>query len=162
MKTQSLLYSISMILIVLGACDSPTANGTSIPFENIEAAPNFRIPFAGTEVIQDSTRLVYLWEHYWNRYNEHGEKTPLPYIDFEKKMVLAVFYGSGYSGCSDVVGIIEDVIKKSGIIEVHIGVLHIEDLGPCDAVINPLQMVKIERSDSPVIFKGEIPIQRSP
>ena len=87
MRNLSLLYSISMTLIVLGACDSPTANGTPIPFENIEEAWNFQIPFTGTEVIQESTRLAYLWEHYWFTQNGQGEKTPLPYIDFEQKII---------------------------------------------------------------------------
>ncbi|GAH46302.1 unnamed protein product, partial [marine sediment metagenome] len=57
---------------------------------------------------------------------------------------------------------IEDIIEKSGKIEIQIRSLTIEDLGACDAVIDPLQMVEIERSDLPVIFTGEIPYQRYP
>ncbi|MCH7859945.1 MAG: hypothetical protein IID14_09665 [Candidatus Marinimicrobia bacterium] len=162
LKKISLLPGIPLTLILLGSCDSPTKPGTPLPFDNIEEAANFQIPFAGTEVIQESARLAYLWEQYWFTYNEQGEKTPPPYIDFEQKVVLAVFYGSGYSGCSNFVETIEAIIEISGNIEVRIGPLTSEDLGPCDAVIFPLQMVEIERSDLPVIFKGDIPYQRYP
>ncbi len=162
MKNLRSWSSISLTLILLGSCDAPSEKGTPFPFENIEEARNFHIPFAGTEVIQESTRLAYLWEHYWFSRNGQGEKTPLPYIDFEQKMVLAIFYGTGYSGCSNFVETIEAIIEISGNIEVRIGPLTNEDLGACDAVIDPLQMVKIERSDLPVIFTGEIPYQRNP
>lgn len=150
-----------MTLILLGSCDAPSEIGTPLPFDNIEEAASFNIPTAGTEVIQDSARWINMWEQYWNRYNEQGKTTP-PYIDFEQKMVVAVFYGYGYSGCSNAVETIEAIIEISGEIEVRIGPLTGEYPVNCDAMILPLQMVEIERSDLAVIFKGRIPYQRYP
>ncbi|MBW8003652.1 MAG: hypothetical protein FVQ80_16850 [Planctomycetes bacterium] len=164
MKKIRLWSSISMILILLGYCDSPTKPGTPIPFENIEGAGRFNVPEAGTEVIKDNAAWINLWENYWNAFNGGG-KTPPPSVDFERKMVIAIFYGAdgaAYTGCQNFVETIEDIIEKSGKIEVRIGPLTLEDLGPCDAGLYPLQMVKIERSDLPVIFTGEIPYQWYP
>ena len=160
MKKISLLSGISLTLILLGSCDSPMETGTPIPYENIEEATLFRVPTAGTEVIQDSARWMNLWEHNWHVYDGQGDKTPPPDIDFEQKMVIAVFYGSGYSGCENFVEAIETIIEISGKIEVRIGPLTRRDLGMCDAVINPLQMVEIERAGLPVIFEGDVPYQQ--
>jgi len=148
-------------LMVLGACDSPTDKGDPIAFENLVEASHLQIPFVGTEVIRDSTRFNYLWQQYQSPYDEDG-KLPPPDIDFDEKMILAVYYGRINSRACGPVNTIEGVYEKSGVIEVHISDFDYADFFPCEAGAYPMQMVLIPISDLPVIFKGDVPVQEDP
>ncbi|MBN4080917.1 hypothetical protein JYT44_00995 [Caldithrix abyssi] len=144
-------------MFMLISCDSPSEIETPLSFENMEEAKNFDVTEAGTKIFRGNVAWTGLWKHYWNVYNSQGEKTPSPSVDFEREMVIAVFYGSGYSGCSNSIEVIEDIFNKSGKIEINIGSFSLEDLGLCRTLVYPLQMVIVERSDLPVVFKGEVP-----
>jgi hypothetical protein len=157
------LTFLVMFVFVLVSCESDISNTNigkaenPIHFEDIEAARSFTVTTPGTAVIKDDAAWTDLWEQYWNTYDGQGRKTPPPRIAFDEEMVLAVFYGSGYSGCSNRVDVIEDVVHTWKRIEVRIGSLSFDDLGPCTAIVYPLQMVKVRRSGLPVVFVGDIP-----
>ena len=70
-------------------------------------------------------------------------------------MVIAIFYGKQSSACQNLDDIIRSVSKKSDRLEVELGVVNLE--GPCDAISWPSIMLKVEKSDLPVMFIGDVP-----
>ena len=154
-----IISAITFVLTIfmLISCDSPNEIETPLLFENIIEAEHFDVTEAGTKVFRNKIEWTNLWEQNWNLYNSQGEKTPPPSVDFEREMVIAIFYDSGYSGCSNWTEVIEEVYKKSGKIEIHIGSLILEELGSCRTIVYPLQMVKMEISNLPIVFNGEVP-----
>ena len=147
-----------LFVLALASCGSdPVGPTVVVLFENIGEANSFVVTEPGIAVIRDDAAWKALWEEYWNTYDGQGAKTPPPGVDFDKEMVIAVFFGSGYSGCSSIVDVIESIVKTPRRIEVRVGALSLEDLGQCDALVYPLQMVKVKKSSLPVVFLGEVP-----
>ena len=152
------LTCLVMFVLVLVSCESDIGDPeTPVRFEDIEAANSFAVTAPGTAVFRDDAAWTALWEQYWITYDGQGGKTAPPRIGFDKDMVIAVFYGSGYSGCSNRIEVIEEIVETPRRIVVRIGSLSVEDLGPCDALVYPLQMVKVRKSSLPVVFVGEVP-----
>ena len=83
------------------------------------------------------------------------EKTPPPEIDFDKEMVVAICWGSGYSGCSNTVEVIKRIEKT--IDSINVVLSDLPNLGPCDMEVYPIQMVRISNLSLPVHFSGSIP-----
>lgn len=156
MGTNKKFLLISFVVIILGqiSCSSHPAEVTPLPFENLTEAEYFTVPHPATVVIENDAAWNQLWENYWIKYDSLG-KTPPPAVDFEEDMVIAVFWGCNYSGCRFWVEAIERIITRSGRIEVHVGPL--PDLGYCDMIVCPLQVVKMRKSDFPVVFVGDLP-----
>lgn len=155
MGTDKKIPLILFVLIMLGqisSCSNP-AEVTPLSFENFTEAEYFRVRHPATFVIKDDTAWNQLWEDYWTRQDSLG-RTPPPAVDFEEDMVIAVFWGCGYSGCYRWVEAIERIITRSGRIEVHIGPL--PDLGYCDMIVCPLQVVRMRKSEFPVVFIGDV------
>ena len=147
---------ISLVVIMLGqisSCSNP-AEVTPLPFENFTEAEYFRVPHPATFVIRDDAAWNQLWENYWTRDDSLG-RTPPPTVDFEEDMIIALFWGCGYSGCHSWAEAIERIITRSGRIEVHVGPL--PDLGNCDMIVCPIQVVRMRKSDVPVVFIGDVP-----
>jgi hypothetical protein len=157
MRSAVSLACLVLFVLALASCESDTDTVVPIPFENVEEADRFAVTLPGTAVFRDDAAWTTLWEQYWNVYDGQGQKTPPPRINFEREMVIAVFYGSGFSGCSNWIEVIEGVVKTPGQIEVRVGPLPVEDLGPCLAIVHPLQVAKVRRSSLPVVFTGEVP-----
>ena len=67
-------------------------------------------------------------------------------------MLIGVQWGGGYSGCSSLVEAIESIGIHDQRIEVRVGPL--PDLGECLAVVYPIQIVRIPRSDFHVVFSS--------
>lgn len=155
MGTNKKIPLISFAVIMLGqiSCGSNPAEVTPLPFENLTEAEYFRVQYPATVVIQDDAAWNQLWEDYWTRQDSMG-RTPPPAVDFEQDMVIAVFWGCGYSGCYRWVEAIEKIIIRSGRIEVHIGPL--PDLGDCQMIVCPLQIVRMRKSEIPVVFIGDV------
>jgi len=126
-----------------------------VTFENVEHYETFTIPIAGTDVIRDDSTWLRYWRAYWNNYSGTGEKTPPPSIDFSKQMVVAAFYGNKYSGCSNKVEVIREVLLCPTSLRVKLGPLPF--LGFCRAIVAPIHMVKIPKSELEVVFTGNIP-----
>lgn len=68
-------------------------------------------------------------------------------------MVIGIFWGEGYSGCTNQANAIQRIERKNAKIVLTLG--KVSDLGPCDMVVFPLQVVKVSKSDSEVIIQGE-------
>ncbi len=154
------LFLCAVLLPVLFGCDNASVEDEELTssvmtFETIEEAAGFVVNTPGTEVIRAEQPWAVLWDDAWSITNEDGVKTPPPSIDFNTKMVIAVFWGSGFSGCSNGVQAIETIVQRQGEIVVLVGPL--PDLGLCDAIVYPIQMVQIDHSDLPVVFEGEVP-----
>jgi hypothetical protein len=150
---------LAFAVLVTAACETPERVVIQPLYENLETARSFQVPEAGTAVFRDETTWAVLWDRYWTVYTL-GEKTPPPPVDFDNEMVIAIFYGTGYIGCSNWVEVIDEIWVGSRQIEVHIGIQLDRVIGPCDMNLNPLQMVTIQRSDLPVVFTGYLPEQR--
>jgi hypothetical protein len=149
---------ICLVIFVLASCQHDLVNPPiQVPYEDIEEANYFAIKERGTTVLTDHTAWMALWEQYWNVYSSPGQKTPPPEIDFDKYMVIAAFYGTGYSGCSNRVDVIEKIVQSRKRIEVRISSWSPGELGPCCMLVYPLQMVKVEKSNLPVVFVGDVP-----
>jgi hypothetical protein len=136
--------------------EAPVSTGpVKVSFENVEHYESFAIPIAGTDVIRDDSTWVGYWRAYWNNYSGTGEKTPPPSIDFSKEMVVAAYYGNTYSGCSNKVEVIQEVMLSPTSLRVKLGPLPF--LGYCRAIVAPIHMVKIPKSDLEVVFTGNVP-----
>ena len=96
-----------------------------------------------------------MWEQYWNHYSGNGSKTPAPGIDFKNNMVIGIFWGANYSGCSNRVEVIKVIEKDDD--KINLTIEDLPSLGPCDMIVAPLQMVSLPKSDLPVIFTGNVP-----
>jgi hypothetical protein len=129
--------------------------GLQIEFADIEAAGSYNVPLKGTSLIKSEAEWNEWWEKYWNRFSGSGEKTPPPAIDFEKRMVIIIHWGAGYSGCSNKVDVIERIQVMND--SLNVVVRDLPFLGPCDMEVYPLQMVEIARSNLPVRFTGSVP-----
>ncbi len=155
MGTNKKISLISFVVIMLGqisSCSNP-AEVTPLPFENLTEAEYFRVRYPATVVIKDDAAWNQLWEDYWTKQDSLG-RTPPPAVDFEEDMVIAVFWGCNHGGCYFWADAIERIITRSGRIEVHVGPL--PDLGYCDMVVCPLQVVRMRKSEFPVVFIGDV------
>lgn len=148
-------------VLFTGLVPEPSAGTVFAP--SVPEHGGFFITRIGTEVIRDETHWRRLWEDYWTISDADGP-TPPPEINFEEEMVVAAFWGDDYSGCDNAVPLIEKVEEScpllcgSNTIMVHLKPLP-DDLGPCRAVIAPIHMVRIPKSDAPVVFVGAVPGQ---
>lgn len=145
-------------MLTWAGCDETPLNEAEpsvIAFETIAGADGFVLTRPGVLVLREEAAYRILWEETWGITNGQGLKTPPPEIDFGHKMVIAVFWGGGHSGCSSSVEAITTIIQRDGELVVLIGAL--PDLGPCDALVHPIQMVQLDQSDLPVVFEGEAP-----
>lgn len=121
-----------------------------VAFENLREASNLRVRKSGTAVFKNAAS----WESFW-----HSSLPPILAIDFKKQILIAVFWGGEpHSGCGDYVEAVESVSREGDRIRVHVG--RLPSLGPCRVVVYPLQIIRIDRSDLPVIFTGEVPVGR--
>ncbi len=145
---------------MLGRCDTTSEEDqlgapSVMAFETLEGSDGFARLTAGHEVIRGDAAWTALWEASWSITDGEGVKTAPPAIDFSQKMVIGVFWGEGYSGCGNSVEAIETIVQREGEIVVVVGPL--PDLGLCDALVYPVQMVLVDRSDLPVVFEGSVP-----
>ncbi len=97
------------------------------------------------------------WLEFCNNFWSESIKAPIPYIDFNQKIVLGIFWGDNckYSGCTNASPSIYSVTKSSRQITVKVDPL--ADLGPCDMCVLPLYMATIPRMELPILFAGNLP-----
>ncbi len=123
-----------------------------LPFEDFEEAAFLIVNEPGTAVFRNQHE----WEIFWDAHIlPTFKEMPLPEVDFEHNILIAVFWGSGYSGCSNWSDSIQGIMREQWQIEVHIGSL--ANLGDCEMLVRSMQVVKLAREDLPVIFTGEVP-----
>lgn len=158
-----MLYRVCSFLLLLPliclGCDrdlvSPEEGPQGrVPFQNIEEAGGFKLTRPGTQILRTQGFMQTLWGTSWTVVDARGEKTPPPAIDFEKKMVIAVFWGDGFTGCGNGVQAIEAIYRRDDEVVVELGALH---LGTCQEEVFPVQMVQINHTDLPIVFEGNTP-----
>lgn len=155
---QNLPILILVGVITIIACQSSknmAKQSQSIEFANIAEARSFNVPESGTSVIKSQQEWKEWWEKYWNRFSGTGEKALPPDVDFKNRMVVGVYWGEGHSGCSNGVNVIRGIERIEDSLIVTVGEL--PDLGPCDMVVYPIQMVEIPAMDLPIRFLGAVP-----
>ena len=140
--------ALSLVALALAGCDAFSLD-EPVPFERL-ALPTSAVFVNGTTVIRDQTRL-----ESFARY-QGGDLAPVPEVDFERQLVVGVFYGGSFhAGCSGDVEVVEAVRLEGDRLVVEIGPL--PDLGPCRAVVYPAEMVVVDAESFDVRFAGEVP-----
>ncbi|MFQ6103166.1 MAG: hypothetical protein ACE5OP_02610 [Candidatus Glassbacteria bacterium] len=160
---KGLLVLSTTILFVLPIFSCRNKEGTTthegsdttfVAFKNVENYGNFDVTEKGSSVIESESEWLRLWNRYWNVYDRSGDKVPPPEIDFDKKMVIGIFWGDEckYSGCTNESPSIESVFITHDTLIVHVGKL--APLGNCLRCVHPLHLIELERNDLPVRFLG--------
>lgn len=148
MKRTLILIWLGCLLLV-PRCDLfEDDDDTAVPlaFEAIEEVERLTIVDPGTAVFRDKPS----WEAFWAA---HSANSP-PVVDFEQNILIAVFWGAGYSGSHNRVEAITGILAFRDRIETTIGPLPPD---PGEALVYPIEVVRVERRELPVVFRGEVP-----
>lgn len=151
--------------LLLGGCDvfhdEPTGPpGEPISYEWVKRGHGVRVYEAQTRVFRDSAT----WAQFWNKHvmvrDQNFELYPPPSIDFNRRIIIGVYWGYLYGGCrvTHRIEAIEGIYDAGDRIVVDVG--PVPDLGPCRTMLLPTQVVSIPRPDKPVEFTGKVPEQR--
>ena len=145
-----------LISILQFHCEDTGVQPIDLQFSDIENMRYFRVEQPKTLVIRTQKEWdSFLRGSFFPPSNLHG--VDFPRVDFNEEMVIGVFWGGGckYSGCTNVSRSIERLVMSLNGIEVKVGPL--QDLGLCEACVSPLHIVKVEKSELPVVFVGNLP-----
>jgi hypothetical protein len=122
--------------------------GNAIAFETIASDNYSGVAQTRTVVVRDAAAFHTLWA-------EHGKyRVPppaAPEVDFGHQMVLAVFDGAQPNGCRSMA--VMGVGSSGDKIVVEYAESELQTFAVCtQALVQPMQMVVVERSDAPVEF----------
>jgi hypothetical protein len=145
-----MLKPLSLVLLttfVFAGCDAFSA-GEALPFTRLEEASTLRVGFSGMAEFGDAPS----WEAFWGAYGGQG---PAPAIDFERNVVVGVFFGArSYSGCHGA-DLIREARREGSVVEVEVA--SVPNLGPCDAIVNVDDVVVVEARPWEVRLVGSLP-----
>lgn len=153
MRNCLLIISILLISIGLESCKDAGVQPVELQFSDVESMEYFYGVQPGTYVFRTPDE--------WNRFVEEKFTAvilgtiQLPQVDFSKEIVVGVFWGGVYSGCTNVSRSIEKVILLDNKVEVNVG--PVQYLGLCRMIVAPRHIVKIPKSELPVVFMGNVP-----
>jgi hypothetical protein len=162
MRRSALTWALASILALAG-CDQlgteqeETFVVAPVAFTNFEDVESLTRGNTGVAVLRDQAAL----DEFFEDHSPEDDPAAAPAFDFDRQMLLAVFWGTGYSGCANRVEAIETVLLRTFFdgrnpqLEVRVGPL--PDLGPCDAEVFPIQIVAVEPNDETVLFGGDVP-----
>lgn len=143
------LIGLVVLSAALSGCDFFWHGGVST-FENVEEAGALGVAEPGAAVFNDADA----WEAFWHEHVALSPAPPPPSIDFERRTAVGLFWGE-HSGCRSAVEAVERVRRKGPhAAEVEVGAL--PDLGPCDAIVYPVQVITFRKAWS-VEFVGDVP-----
>ncbi len=138
---------------LFSACAVETVQ--TVPFANLEEARFLSVGKPRNLIFRDETR----WKDFWDRHmfatDSTGNRIPPPSIDFGKEMVLALFWGPGYGGCTNEANAISTIEIVDSKVIVNVG--EVQFLGLCRAMQHPQQVVTLEKVDLSVVLKGKVP-----
>ncbi|TFW27314.1 protease complex subunit PrcB family protein [Massilia horti] len=120
--------------------------GTEIPFQLLAADTMSSVSEARQVVIKDAVSFAKLWA-------EHTSQipAPIPFVDFDRQMVLAVFAGQKPNPCYDLE--VNNVASAGDKMVVEYAVTQRQAYPACAQVVTtPMQMIVVERSEAPVEF----------
>jgi hypothetical protein len=118
-----------------------------VPFESMEEAAYLCVSEASTRVFRDEAE----WQEFW----EQNSAEQAPEVEFGRETVAGIFYGGGYSGCSNRADVVRSVTELTS--EVKVDVDPLNDLGDCEMIVCPAQLIRLPRIDKPFRFIGEVP-----
>jgi hypothetical protein len=113
----------------------------------MEEAAHLCVPEASMRVYRDEAG----WQEFW----EQNSLEPAPEVEFGREMVAGLFWGGGYSGCSNRADAVRSVTELSS--EVKVNVDPLSDLGDCEMIVCPAQLIRLPRINKPFRFIGEVP-----
>lgn len=141
---------IALVAISIGCASSskqvPQGMGDA-GFSRLKNIASFEALPKGTMVIQTKDE--------WKKIFSTNSQSYKQKIDFDKSMVICISWGISFSGCYDEVETIKLIEMRADEIEVVLGPL--PDLGPCEMVVYPTELIVIEKSKLPVRFSGPVP-----
>jgi len=149
---------------ILGGCDlfrdKSTASGEPVSYESVTRGHGVQVYEAQTRVFRDSLAWTQFWNEHVTLRDQNHELYPPPSVDFDRQIIIGVYWGYYYSGCrvTSRVDAINGIYDTGDRIVVSIG--PVPDLGACRTMVLPTQVVSIPRSDKTVKFAGKIPEQR--
>ena len=139
---------VFLAALALAGCDA---------FEPSEPVAFARIALPASPVLVDGTTVIrgdYQLDAFTRR--EDGNRVAVPDIDFERQMIVGVFYGGSFhAGCRADVETIETVRVQGDVLVVEVGPL--PDLGPCRGIVYPAEMVVVDAQADEVQFVGAVP-----
>ena len=144
---------IALALAAFAGCssgDGTQPGGEAVAFKQVAGDQGFLIPTSGTAVIQTAEQWQVLVREYWV-----ANRLEPPAIDFASEMAVAVFWGQHHGGCPQEIEAIESVTRYPDSMVVRVGPL--PDLGSCEALLAPVQIVTLPASGARVVFSGTVP-----
>ncbi len=118
-----------------------------VEFSRLKDIQSFEMLPKGTMVIRTKEE--------WKKIFSTNPQDYKQKIDFDESMVICISWGISFSGCYDEVETIKLIEMRADEVEVVLGPL--PDLGPCEMVVYPTELVVIEKSKLPVRFSGPVP-----
>jgi hypothetical protein len=141
-----------MQMVVVERSDVPVdfvkAKAGAVAFKTIDQASRSGVGEARDVVIRDGAKWSALW-------TEHAGPSPIPFVDFDRQMVIGVFLGKKENGCY------ATSISSVSLSGNKLSVLHSDTVpGPgvlCTlAITSPAHLVVVDRTDLPVEFATEV------
>ena len=165
-RSQIALFVVAMAAgLAVSSCQDSTSgpdphDPVALSVRAVTEAEYLSATVHGTFVIRDTTQ----WEDFWTL--QSGQSVPpVPTIDFDNKMIIALCWGSGYSGCQDVVSAITAVCmiydSEGNPDAITVQVDPLPPLGDCDMIVYPIQILELDASPLPVRFTGQPPVPKS-
>lgn len=91
-----------LVLLLLSGCDwlqdRPTDPGEPVSYEWIKKADGLHVREAQTRVFRDNADWVQFWNEYISLFDENHQLYPPTSIDFNQRIVIAVFWGAFTGG----------------------------------------------------------------
>ncbi len=150
----NLIYlSIFLLIYSVFSCRTRPLQGPpglrpSLPFETLDTG--ILINPAGEHLVfTDRKTWTEFWDSHTNAYI-NDRRAPAPEVDFSRYMLVGIFFGQD-SGCQTIVSSVSRVETDSE--GIHIIFHQIHNLGLCDMVVYPQQVIQIPRSALPVLFE---------
>jgi hypothetical protein len=143
------------LLLFLPACGLLGLDDDTVPFSDLPYAEYLRLIEPGTAVFNDDASWAAFWYEHTTVAHEDGSPVSPPEIDFSSKTAVAVFLGSGLSGCGNYVRLVRSVSLDDGV-----AVVRVERPrkvgGECGMLITPIHLVEFRKAQT-VRFAGDVP-----
>ncbi|NNF04628.1 MAG: hypothetical protein HKN17_09180 [Rhodothermales bacterium] len=143
------LSYILMAVLVSGCRLVGSDGGEIIPFETVRFDELTAVVEPRTAVVRSREEMDLLWMELYPGI-DGGPSLPVDF-DFSDRMLVMIFWGPK-GGCDPFVEAVSRVTSAPGRIFVFVGTL--PDLGPCRAIIHPVQVIALPQDSRSVVFVG--------
>lgn len=151
----AVLNKIAVIssFIILGLIVHVVHAETTIPLSTIQMGQDFGLDGSPQElVITDQSD----WEIFWeNLYSHYSHQQPVPAIDFDQEMIIAITMGTMPDGCSCLR--ITDVEETHDFVRVqYLKNMRSQDDVCTEALTNPYHIISIPKTDKEILFSSTV------